>query len=84
MIAEEVSAQKKKKTIRVIILTIAILATAVWLLHASFKSAINRSAITTAVVEKGDIENTISATGEILPEFEEIITSPINDLLKMW
>jgi HlyD family secretion protein len=32
----------------------------------------------TAVVEKGDIENTISATGEILPEFEAIITSPIN------
>jgi HlyD family secretion protein len=29
-------------------------------------------------VEKGDIENTINATGEVLPEFEETITSPIN------
>ena len=26
----------------------------------------------------GNIENTINASGEILPEFEEIITSPIN------
>ena len=44
----------------------------------TLKSSINKSAITTAVVEKGNIENTISATGEVLPEFEEIITSPIN------
>jgi HlyD family secretion protein len=39
---------------------------------------LKKSNITTAVVEKGDIENTISASGEILPEFEEIVTSPIN------
>ncbi len=43
----------------------------------SFKSSINKSAITTAVVEKGNIENTINASGEVLPEFEETITSPI-------
>jgi HlyD family secretion protein len=29
-------------------------------------------------VERGNIENTINASGEILPEFEETLTSPIN------
>ena len=28
-------------------------------------------------METGDVENTINASGEVLPEFEEIITSPI-------
>ena len=30
------------------------------------------------MVERGDVENTINASGELLPEFEGIITSPIN------
>jgi HlyD family secretion protein len=29
-------------------------------------------------VEKGNVENTITASGEVLPEFEETLTSPIN------
>ena len=48
------------------------------LLRSSLASSAKKSGITTAVVEKGNIENTINASGEILPEFEEIITSPIN------
>jgi HlyD family secretion protein len=48
------------------------------LLRASLKTSLKKSAITTAVVERGNIENTLTATGEILPEFEEVITSPIN------
>jgi HlyD family secretion protein len=43
-----------------------------------FKSTISRAEINTAVVQTGDIENTINASGEILPEFEEVLTSPIN------
>jgi len=39
------------------------------------KSAENR---TTTVVEIGNIENTLNASGQILPEFEQVITSPIN------
>ncbi len=54
-----------------------LLAVAVMLLRNSFASSIKKSAITTAVVEIGNIENTLNASGEILPEFEEIITSPI-------
>jgi HlyD family secretion protein len=41
-------------------------------------AGIKKSAVTTAIVEKGDVESTITASGIVLPEFEEIITSPVN------
>lgn len=78
VIEEEVKTQKKKKAFSFILISIVILTAAIWLVRTSFASSLKKSNITTAVVERGDIENTISATGEILPEFEEIITSPIN------
>ncbi|SEN86156.1 HlyD family secretion protein [Mucilaginibacter gossypiicola] len=81
-IALEVTTAKRKKTALVIIISIAVLVLAVMLLRGYIKSTITRAEITTAKVEIGNIENTINATGEVLPEFEEIITSPINASIK--
>ncbi|SDD82266.1 HlyD family secretion protein [Mucilaginibacter pineti] len=78
----EVSSQKRKKGVVVVIITIAVLLVAVLMLRGAIKSSVKRSEVTTAVVETGNIENTINATGEVLPEFEEIITSPINASIK--
>ncbi|MFS2185477.1 efflux RND transporter periplasmic adaptor subunit [Mucilaginibacter sp. Mucisp84] len=78
----EVTAAKRKKSAVVIIISIAVLVLAVMLLRGYIKSTIARAEITTAKVEIGNIENTINATGEVLPEFEEIITSPINASIK--
>ena len=77
-IEEEVTARKKRKTIVVASILIAVLIAAVMLVRSSLVSVVKKSVITTAVVERGDIENTITASGEILPEFEATITSPIN------
>jgi HlyD family secretion protein len=55
---------------------------AIWVLRSYIKSSVNGSEITIAKVEIGNIENTINATGEVLPEFEEIVTSPINASIK--
>jgi len=77
VLSEHVLARRKRKIYISILTTILVLLTAIWLVRFSFKSTINKSAITTAVVEKGNIENTINASGEVLPEFEETITSPI-------
>lgn len=77
-IEKQVISRKKKKTISIVLLIIAILIAAIGLLRSSLASTIKKTLITTAVAEKGDIENTITASGEILPEFEAIITSPIN------
>jgi HlyD family secretion protein len=82
VIEEEVIAQKKKKSIVIGLIVISVFALAIWLVRSTFKSTIKRSAITTAVVEQGTVENTLNATGEVLPEFEEILTSPINASIK--
>ena len=78
----EVSSQKRKKGAFVAIISIAVLVLLIVALRGFIKSSVKKSEITTAVVEVGDIENTLNATGEVLPEFEEIITSPINASIK--
>ena len=76
-IEASVTRRKKNKAVWLVLLFTGIIVIAVMVLRGSFASSLNKSAITTAVVEMGNIENTINASGEILPEFEEIITSPI-------
>ncbi|WP_343307902.1 HlyD family efflux transporter periplasmic adaptor subunit [Chitinophaga niabensis] len=77
-IEAEVKQKRKKQYLLITLLCIAVLAVALFLLRSFFSSTIKRSAITTAIVEIGNIENTINATGEIRPEFEEVITSPVS------
>src|SRR4051812_44902043 len=81
-IAKEVGQQKKKKSIFIAIAVVVLLVASAMVLRASFSSSVKKQNITTAVVEIGNIENTISASGEILPEFEQVITSPINASIK--
>src|SRR5476651_1730 len=81
-ITEEVTSQRKKKIALVVLIAVGVLVAAIWLLRFTFSSTIKKSEITTAVVNKGNIENTVNATGEVLPEFEEILTSPINASIK--
>jgi HlyD family secretion protein len=78
IIEEEVKSIKRKKTFSYALIGIVVFAATIWMVRTSFASTLKKSNITTAVVERGNVENTIAATGEILPEFEEIITSPIN------
>jgi len=81
-ITQEVTSQRKRKTIVIILIIAAVVFGLIWILRSTLKSSVKRSEITTAVVETGNIENTINATGEVLPEFEEILTSPINASIK--
>jgi len=82
VIEEEVSAQKKKKGITIGVIVLLMLVSSVWFIRATLKSTISKSQITTGTVERGDVENTLNASGEVLPEFEEILTSPINASIK--
>jgi len=81
-ITQEVTSQRKRKTVVIVLIIVAIVLGLIWALRATLKSSIKKSEITTAVVETGNIENTLNATGEVLPEFEEILTSPINASIK--
>jgi HlyD family secretion protein len=81
-ITQEVTSQRRRKTIVIALIAVTVFIVLIWIVRTTFKSSIKRSEITTAKVETGNIENTINATGEVLPEFEEILTSPINASIK--
>jgi HlyD family secretion protein len=81
-ITEEVIQQKRKKGVVIGLIAIAILILCIVLIRTWLKSSVNNSEITTAKVQIGNVENTLNATGEVLPEFEEVITSPINASIK--
>lgn len=82
VIEDEVKAHKKKKVGIIISIGLLVLLSAVLLMRYFIAPSLTAAEFNTAVVEKGNIENTINATGEILPEFEEVLTSPINASLR--
>ncbi|WP_379086301.1 efflux RND transporter periplasmic adaptor subunit [Pedobacter sp. UC225_65] len=82
LIEEKVINRKKKKRILIGCVVIALLIATVWLIRYYLKPSLTKADFTTAKVTTGIIENTINATGEVLPEFEEIIASPISASIK--
>lgn len=82
IIEAEVRRKKKLVFLRIGLISLGLFAGALVLLRKSFRSSIHKSEFTTAVVERGLVENTINATGEITPEFEEIISSPIHAAIR--
>lgn len=76
-IEQQVLSNKKKKTVRYVLLGTTLLVAIAFTIRYSLGSTLRQSEITTAVVIRGNIENTINASGEVLPEFEEVISSPI-------
>ena len=81
-IEEGVINKRKKKKVGLIVLLLSIIVAGVFMLRAYIKPSISTKEFTVATADTGDIENTISASGEILPEFEEILTSPINAAIR--
>jgi len=70
---------KKQKTRRWMIVTaiVIILCAGVYFLRKSLQGTLEASRIRTGMVQVGDVENTLTASGEIIPAYEQIITSPI-------
>lgn len=56
---------------------VAVLIAVVWGVRSVFFVSIRSSDIRTAVAERGPVENTLTAVGEVQPEFEQLITSPV-------
>lgn len=81
-ISTEVITKRKRKTFLTAGICFLLFIAIVWVTRALIKSNIKRSDITIAKVEVGNIENTLDATGEVLPEFEEVISSPVNASVK--
>ncbi|MCK7555901.1 efflux RND transporter periplasmic adaptor subunit [Chitinophaga sedimenti] len=81
-ISAEVNASNKRKWILVTTAIVVVIAAGIFTTRYFFKSSLRKSNIITAIVETGDVENTITASGEVLPEFEEVITSPVSSAIR--
>ena len=49
-----------------------------WLVISMFRTSVRLKDVTLSTVDKGVIEVSVSASGKVVPAFEEIINSPIN------
>ncbi|WP_316750516.1 efflux RND transporter periplasmic adaptor subunit [Pedobacter gandavensis] len=76
-IEQAVLSGKKKKLLWYLLIGILLLIAGIFALRSLFHTSLYASEITTSIVDRGNIENTINASGEVLPEFEEVISSPI-------
>jgi HlyD family secretion protein len=61
---------------------IALLALGVFLFRSSLQPGIKRSQFRTAVAERGPILSTLTASGLVLPEFEEVLAAPLSADIK--
>ena len=77
-IEESVKRRSKRKRIVILLSVLFLIILLLLALRTYVKPSISKSDFTTTVAQKGDIENTLNAMGEVLPEFEEVLTSPIN------
>jgi len=74
---EEKRKQFKKKFIKIVVVVIAIVTVCI-LIISFVRTSVPYKSLTTSTVDEGTIEVTISATGRVVPLYEEIIVSPIN------
>ncbi|WP_374163549.1 efflux RND transporter periplasmic adaptor subunit [Arcticibacter sp. MXS-1] len=82
LIPEEIVQRRKRKRGIWIALAFAGLIALIFSFRILVKPSVSKSSITTFLAEEGPVENTISATGEVLPEFEQVITSPIQSSIQ--
>jgi len=82
LIPEEELIKRKRKAIYITLACFGLLFFLVFIFRLLVKPSVDRSLITISTVERGAVENTITAAGEVLPEFEQVISSPINSSVR--
>jgi len=76
-LSDQVIQQRRSRNIGWAIIIIGAIAVGLYFLRSSLTTSLATNKFRTAVAEMGNIANTIVATGEVLPEFEQVITSSI-------
>lgn len=77
-ISKEVQKKERRKQIMKIGATVGALTVAVIIVISFLQSSLDRKDLLISTVDKGVIEVSVSASGKVIPAFEEIINSPIN------
>ncbi len=74
--------KRKIKRLVSVLVVLLLLAISYYSLRALITRTIDCSKIETAVAEIGPIEATVSASGVVIPQFEQIITAPVNSTIE--
>lgn len=77
-ISKEVQKKEQRKQIIKIGATVGALTTVVIIVISFFQASLDRRDLVICTVDRGVIEVSVSASGKVIPAFEEIINSPIN------
>lgn len=81
-LAESTQRRARRRNILRGIVIVALIAGGIWLARNLLKTRAERADFQIARVERGDIENTITASGLVMPAFEQQVVSPISTSIK--
>jgi len=76
-LAPELTQRIRRNRLLLLLLAAGGVVTVVLLFRNSLKTSIEAAKIRVVTAETGPVENTLSATGEVIPAFEQVLTSPI-------
>ncbi len=76
-LSDNIIQEQRNRNIFFGLLLIVLLGVGIYFFRTSLTTSLSTTKFRTAIAEAGTIENTITASGEILPEFEQVITSSI-------
>jgi HlyD family secretion protein len=74
----EFKQRQKVKIYLIVTITTTVIAALFFAFKSFIKPSVHKSEISTAIAETGDVEATINASGMIIPEYEFVLTSPVN------
>lgn len=77
-ISKEVQKKEQRKQIGKVGIGVAVAVGLVSMVISLMQASLERKSLTLSVVDRGLIEVSVSASGKVVPAFEEIINSPIN------
>ena len=81
-ISESTQKRTRRRNLLRGVVIVAAVAGGIWLVRSLLKTKAQRADFQIARVERGDIENTITATGLVVPAFEQQVVSPISTSIK--
>ena len=81
-ISNTIKRKRQWSRLGTLLLIVGALFAAIWLLRSSLQNSVPRNRIRLAEAELGPIDNTFTASGEVLPAFEQVITSPIHAVIE--
>ncbi|RRB02520.1 efflux RND transporter periplasmic adaptor subunit [Larkinella rosea] len=76
-LAPEIVRQSRTKNYLIAGIALIVVLAAIYFFRNVLKTSVEASRIRTATAEIGPVENSLNATGEVIPAYEQIITSPI-------